>query len=379
MERVLKLSLEDQGGAVAAPHTDGSAQAAPPAQLAPPAPSAPSASYAPGPSSLMPGSSPYAMPNLPSAANMYIPTPPAAAAASPHAGTTVPARSASSAHAAPSAPSAYATPSAPSAYGTPGPSGAYAAPSAPNAPSAEGAASAPSASTPSMSTASPAPARPAFVRALYDFEPDEPGELRLFRGDVVRILDTVYEQWWRGEVRHEVGIFPVNYVEPIAHDPAAEALEEEEERDVLTQASDIHLLHARLLKLGPDDDLVADDELQELYQRALVLRPKLVKLLDAYEAKVHDLKALNDKFVEARSALERWIEQANPAATTPTAPSAPDLGPRPNEEEKMRLYEQARRDVEAYHHGMVPTLDVSTDAAAAPSSSRDAAGVAPST
>ena len=41
----------------------------------------------------------------------------------------------------------------------------------------------------------PRSARPSRVRALYDFEPDEPGELAFHRGDVIRVLDSVYEQW----------------------------------------------------------------------------------------------------------------------------------------------------------------------------------------
>lgn len=50
------------------------------------------------------------------------------------------------------------------------------------------------------------------VRALYDFAPTEEGELAFAKGDVIRVLDSVYEHWWRGELRGEAGIFPVNYV-----------------------------------------------------------------------------------------------------------------------------------------------------------------------
>lgn len=50
------------------------------------------------------------------------------------------------------------------------------------------------------------------VRALYDFAPTEPGELAFSKGDIIRVLDSVYKDWWRGELRGEAGIFPVNYV-----------------------------------------------------------------------------------------------------------------------------------------------------------------------
>lgn len=50
------------------------------------------------------------------------------------------------------------------------------------------------------------------MRALYDFAPTESGELAFSKGDIIRVLDSVYEHWWRGELRGNAGIFPVNYV-----------------------------------------------------------------------------------------------------------------------------------------------------------------------
>lgn len=156
----------------------------------------------------------------------------------------------------------------------------------------------------------PRSARPSRVRALYDFEPDEPGELAFHRGDVIRVLDSVYEQWWRGELRHQVGIFPVNYVEALPDEtPDMIQQEQELERSVFTHASDIHVLHARLQHLKPSDNFVDDDELQELYQRSLALRPKIVRLMDTYHTKVQELRSLNDKFVRARTMLDDLIQQ----------------------------------------------------------------------
>ncbi|KAB8346244.1 hypothetical protein FH972_023289 [Carpinus fangiana] len=39
------------------------------------------------------------------------------------------------------------------------------------------------------------------VRALYDFQPSEPGELQFFRGDIVAVLESVYKDWWKGSLR----------------------------------------------------------------------------------------------------------------------------------------------------------------------------------
>ena len=202
----------------------------------------------------------------------------------------------------------------------------------------------------------PRSARPSRVRALYDFEPDEPGELAFHRGDVIRVLDSVYEQWWRGELRHQVGIFPVNYVEALPDEtPDMIQQEQELERSVFTHASDIHVLHARLQHLKPSDNFVDDDELQELYQRSLALRPKIVRLMDTYHTKVQELRSLNDKFVRARTMLDDLIQQhvsmqpTHPTVDAPqqSAPSPPSDAI-PQEEEKRRLFERARAEVEEF-------------------------------
>ena len=50
------------------------------------------------------------------------------------------------------------------------------------------------------------------VRALHRFEPTEPNELAFDKGDVIRVVNREYKDWWRGQLRGCTGIFPVNYV-----------------------------------------------------------------------------------------------------------------------------------------------------------------------
>ena len=64
-----------------------------------------------------------------------------------------------------------------------------------------------------VSPANPAPATLVTrVRALHSFEPTETGELAFERGDIIRVVDRGYKDWWRGQLRGRTGIFPVNYV-----------------------------------------------------------------------------------------------------------------------------------------------------------------------
>ncbi|XP_052264885.1 growth factor receptor-bound protein 2-like isoform X3 [Dreissena polymorpha] len=50
--------------------------------------------------------------------------------------------------------------------------------------------------------------------ALYDFNPQEPGELFLKKGDEVDIEEEIDRHWWRGKNTrtNEIGLFPANYV-----------------------------------------------------------------------------------------------------------------------------------------------------------------------
>lgn len=50
------------------------------------------------------------------------------------------------------------------------------------------------------------------VRALHTFEPTEPNELAFEKGDIIKVVNREYKDWWRGQLRGRTGIFPVNYV-----------------------------------------------------------------------------------------------------------------------------------------------------------------------
>ena len=50
------------------------------------------------------------------------------------------------------------------------------------------------------------------VRALHHFEPTELGELAFEKGDIIKVVDRSFKDWWRGQLKGKTGIFPVNYV-----------------------------------------------------------------------------------------------------------------------------------------------------------------------
>ncbi|KZT70876.1 hypothetical protein DAEQUDRAFT_667046 [Daedalea quercina L-15889] len=168
--------------------------------------------------------------------------------------------------------------------------------------------------TPSIPSASPQESTPVVtrVRALHTFEPSEAGELAFEKGDIIKVVDRGYKDWWRGQLKGRTGIFPVNYVEPLPEPTAAElAREAEQEAAVFAQAANVDRLLTLLRGMDPSKDNLADnEEIQELYRNCMTLRPRIVKLIDKYSQKRADLVSMNETFVKARTIFDRMMEES---------------------------------------------------------------------
>ena len=129
------------------------------------------------------------------------------------------------------------------------------------------------------------------VRALYDFSPSEAGELAFRKGDVIAVLESVYKDWWKGSLRGQTGIFPLNYVEKL-QDPTSEELvrDAEMEGEVFAQIRNVEKLLALLSVRGEGGmnvgrDSGSEEEITELYHQTLAIRPKLIELIGKYSQK----------------------------------------------------------------------------------------------
>ncbi|XP_076871516.1 growth factor receptor-bound protein 2a [Brachyhypopomus gauderio] len=59
------------------------------------------------------------------------------------------------------------------------------------------------------------PQHSTYVQALFDFDPQEEGELGFRRGDFIQVLDNSDPNWWKGACHGQTGMFPRNYVTPV--------------------------------------------------------------------------------------------------------------------------------------------------------------------
>jgi signal transducing adaptor molecule len=124
------------------------------------------------------------------------------------------------------------------------------------------------------------------VRALFDFQPSEPGELQFRRGDVIAVLESVYKDWWKGSLRGQTGIFPLNYVE-ILSDPTQEELQKEAqmEAEVFGEIKNVEKLLALLSTSSGEMNVRDNEEITGLYHQTLAIRPKLIELIGKYTQK----------------------------------------------------------------------------------------------
>ncbi|KAG8784683.1 ESCRT-0 subunit protein hse1 [Ceratobasidium sp. 428] len=170
------------------------------------------------------------------------------------------------------------------------------------------------------------------VRALHDFAATEVGELSFKKGDIIKVVDRCFKDWWRGQIKGRTGIFPVNYVEPLPEQTAAElAKEAETEALVFSQGGAIDTLLQKLREFDPAaENLNDNEEIQELYRSSMSLRPKILKLIDKYSQKKAELVVMNERYVKARNTFERMMEESvakhNPSAAVYDY-SQPPAGP----------------------------------------------------
>lgn len=96
------------------------------------------------------------------------------------------------------------------------------------------------------------------------------------------VVDTTFKDWWKGELRSTgaSGIFPQNYTEKIREEPKVDL---NLEREVLEGSKNVELFLKVLGEVDPrTENLSENEKLQERYRDMLLMRPKVIKLIEYY-------------------------------------------------------------------------------------------------
>ena len=155
------------------------------------------------------------------------------------------------------------------------------------------------------------------VRALFDFQPSEPGELQFKKGDIIAVLESVYKDWWKGSLRGQMGIFPLNYVEKLA-DPTQEEVQREAqmEAEVFSEIKNVEKLLTLLSTVNSEVNVKDNEEITTLYHSTLAIRPKLIELIGKYSQKkgrciAHVVRNQADVSTRRLYATEREVHQSS--------------------------------------------------------------------
>ena len=155
-----------------------------------------------------------------------------------------------------------------------------------------------------------------FVMGLYDFSGDEQGELSFTKNQIISVIDSSHPDWWKGELNGRVGIFPSNYVKTMEPNvPTSVKLSSSLASSTgginSSQLSEqINRLHSLLLAQSKNPSggapLVENHELQELYHKVLVTRPKLARELADSKKKLARNGQVSGKLDAALKKYENW-------------------------------------------------------------------------
>ncbi|KUJ23063.1 uncharacterized protein LY89DRAFT_166208 [Mollisia scopiformis] len=155
------------------------------------------------------------------------------------------------------------------------------------------------------------------VRALFDFHATDPDELTFRKGDIIAVLESVYKDWWKGLLRGQTGIFPLNYVEKLA-DPTPEELQREAqmEAEVFAEIKNVEKLLTLLSTSTSDLNVRDNEEITKLYHSTLAIRPKLIELIGKYSQRKDDFTQLNERFIKSCRDYEHLLDASMGAQPT---------------------------------------------------------------
>lgn len=167
-----------------------------------------------------------------------------------------------------------------------------------------------------------APSKVKKVRALYDLISYEPDELSFRKGDIIRVIEPVYRDWWKGVTMDgKSGIFPLNYVSPVA-ERSPHLLEDVKAREKVLLENGMLKVDRLLAILLGNPELISEEEVTNLYNETMPLRNDILKHVQDYEIKKRELQFVDE---QANRQLKAYDNLVNRRTLAPNSTKANQL------------------------------------------------------
>ena len=153
---------------------------------------------------------------------------------------------------------------------------------------------------------------------------------------MIEILDNSDENWWKGQLRGKVGLFPKNFVSkhvPGQSQAKRERDKEKKERADRDKKVDINEekldLTLEMLKKADahSEASVEDKTLKELEQQCELMRPLISQKIDHFQAKYDRLMEINVKFRDSMALYQKLLKESSDAYRHTQAVTAQEQAP----------------------------------------------------
>ena len=153
---------------------------------------------------------------------------------------------------------------------------------------------------------------------------------------MIEILDNSDENWWKGQLRGKVGLFPKNFVlKHVAGQSQAKKERDKEKKEKSDRVKKIDIneekldLTLEMLKKADahSEASVEDKTLKELEQHCEQMRPIIHQKITHYQSKYDRLMELNVQFRDAMAFYQKLLKESSNAYRHTQAPPQEQVPP----------------------------------------------------
>lgn len=192
---------------------------------------------------------------------------------------------------------------------------------------------------PSPSSSSAQPKNAKKVRAIYDFSAAEDNELTFRAGEIITLLDSSDENWWRGETQLGSGLFPASFVSAnLSQDPEPSKREKKDKKSkkskargaggspqggggvVNEQQIDLLLEMLKSADTTSEENHAENQTLHELEEQCKAMHPVMEKNAAALQKQEDVMQGINQQLQDALATYRKLLAEGPRLSSTAVQP-----------------------------------------------------------